>query len=158
MLIFVPCFLSGVLAYALLRHRIAPRVPGALWFLLVAIVLAGFFAARAHYEDPLPQWAFCLALGVLIPFGREIALSPISRAAHVIAKYSYGIYLLHLPLLWIALVPFRAAPVALQWLLFAILMVTVPWIAFQLIERPGIRLGQRLTQQPMPAATPVGAP
>jgi peptidoglycan/LPS O-acetylase OafA/YrhL len=158
MLIFVPCFLSGVLAYALLRHGVTPRIPGGLWFLLVAIVLAGFFAARAHYEDPLPQWAFCLALGILIPFGREISLSPVSRAAHVIAKYSYGIYLLHLPLLWIALVPFRAAPIALQWLLFAILMVTVPWIAFQLIERPGIRLGQRLTQQPMPAATPVGAP
>jgi peptidoglycan/LPS O-acetylase OafA/YrhL len=158
MLIFVPCFLSGVLAYALLRHRVAPRISGGLFFLLVAIVLAGFFAARARYEDPLPQWAFCLALGLLIPFGREISQSPISRAGHVIAKYSYGIYLLHLPLLWIALVPFRAAPVALQWTIFAVLMGIVPWIAFHLIERPGIRLGQRLVQQPMPAATPVGAP
>ncbi|HMI58753.1 MAG TPA: hypothetical protein VK511_11925 [Gemmatimonadaceae bacterium] len=95
---------------------------------------------------------------MLIPFGREISLSPISRVAHVIAKYSYGIYLLHLPMLWIALVPFRAAPVALQWLIFAILMVAGPWIAFQIIERPGIRLGQQLTHQRMPAATPVGAP
>lgn len=158
MLIFVPCFLSGVLAYALLRHRVAPRIPGPLFFLLFAIVLAGFFVARGRYEDPIPQWAFCLALGLLIPFGREISLSPISRAGHVIAKYSYGIYLLHLPVLWIALVPFRAAPIALQWIIFAVLMVIVPWIAFHLIERPGIRLGQRLVQQPMPAATPVGAP
>jgi peptidoglycan/LPS O-acetylase OafA/YrhL len=94
----------------------------------------------------------------MIPFGREISMSPISRAAHVIAKYSYGIYLLHLPLLWIALVPFRAVPIAVQWLIFALLMIIVPWIAFQLIERPGIKLGQRLVQQPMPAATPVGAP
>jgi peptidoglycan/LPS O-acetylase OafA/YrhL len=158
MLIFVPCFLSGVLAYALLRHRVAPRISGGLFFFLVAIVLAGFFAARAHYENPLPQWAFCLALGVLIPFGREISLTPIARAGHVIAKYSYGIYLLHLPMLWIALVPFRAAPVVVQWLLFAALMVMAPWLAFQLIERPGIKLGQRMVQQPMPAATPVGAP
>ena len=158
MLIFVPCFLGGVLAYSLLRHRVVPRISGGLFFLLVAILLAGFFAARSHYEAPLPQWAFCLALGLLIPLGREIARSPISRAAHVVAKYSYGIYLLHLPMLWVALVACRAAPVALQWLIFAVLMVAAPWIAFQLIERPGIRLGQRLVQQPMPAATPVGAP
>jgi peptidoglycan/LPS O-acetylase OafA/YrhL len=158
MLLFVPCFLGGVLAYALLRHRITPQIPGALWFLLVALLLGGFFAARAHYESPLPQWAFCLALGVMIPFGREIAPSLFSSAAHVIAKYSYGIYLLHLPMLWIALVAFRAAPVALQWVVFAVLMIAAPWLAFHLIEKPGIRLGQRLVQQPMPAATPVGAP
>jgi len=158
MLVFVPCFLGGVLAYSLLRHHVAPRISGGLWFLLVAILLAGFFVTRAHYEELLPQWAFCLALGVMIPFGREISLSPISRAAHEVAKYSYGIYLLHLPLLWIALVPFREAPVAMQWLVFAGLMVTIPWLAFHLIERPGIWFGQRLAQQPMPAATPVGAP
>jgi peptidoglycan/LPS O-acetylase OafA/YrhL len=158
MLMFVPCFLSGVLAYALLRHAIVPQVSGRVWLLAVAVLIGGFFAARSYYELPMPQWAFCLALGLIIPFGREIAVSPLSRAAHVIAKYSYGIYLLHIPLLWIALVPFRSAPVVVQWLVFAGLMVTVPWFAFQFVERPGIWLGQRLVQQPMPHATPVGAP
>jgi peptidoglycan/LPS O-acetylase OafA/YrhL len=158
MLMYVPCFLSGVLAYALLKHSMSPRISGGVWFLAVAALLAGFFMARANYEHPMPQWAFCLALGLLIPFGREIPDSALSRAAHVVAKYSYGIYLLHIPLLWIALVPFGSAPLAVQWLVFAGLMVTVPWFAFQLIERPGIWLGQRLVQQPMPNATPVGAP
>ena len=158
MLIFVPCFLSGVLAYALLRHSITPRISGGLWFVAVTALLAGFFVTRSHYEQPLPQWAFCLALGLIIPFGREIAESGISRLAHAIAKYSYGIYLLHIPLLWIAFVPFGSAPRSVQWLVFSGLMVTVPWFAFQFIERPGIWLGQRLVQQPMPNATPVGAP
>lgn len=158
MLMFVPCFLSGVLAYALLRHAIAPRICAGMWLLGVAALIGAFFVARSFCEHPMPQWTFCLALGLLIPYGREIAVSRLSRAAHVIAKYSYGIYLLHIPLLWIALVPFGAAPLAIQWLVFAGLMGTVPWFAFQFIERPGIWLGQRVVRQPMPHATPVGAP
>jgi peptidoglycan/LPS O-acetylase OafA/YrhL len=158
MLVFVPCFMGGVLAYALLRRSPLPRLSAGLTFLAVGVIMAAFFAVRSHYESFAPQWAFCLALGVIISKGREIASSVFSRAAHVIAKYSYGIYLLHLPALWIALVAFGGAPQLVQWLLFAVLMVALPWAAFHLIEHPGIALAQRLLHQRMPQQTPVGAP
>jgi peptidoglycan/LPS O-acetylase OafA/YrhL len=158
MLEFVPCFLGGVLAYALLRKRLAKRIPGGLWLVAIGILLAAFAVARASYESLLPQWAFCLSLGLVIPFVREIPQSRLARAGHVLAKYSYGIYLLHIPALWLAFVPFGGAPHAVQWVLFAFFVCALPWAAYHLVERPGIRAGQRLVHQPLPAATPVGAP
>jgi peptidoglycan/LPS O-acetylase OafA/YrhL len=158
MLIYVPCFLGGVLAYALLRRSNSRQIPPAAWFAGAALLLAAFSALRSHYENVWAQWAFCLALGAAIPFGAELSESVVTRAAHIVAKYSYGVYLLHLPLLWIALVAFRGAPIVIQWLIFATSIVVVPWLVFQLIERPGIWLGQRIVRRPMPRQTPVGAP
>jgi peptidoglycan/LPS O-acetylase OafA/YrhL len=158
MLVYVPCFMGGVLAYALLRRSPTPRLSAGITFLAVGALMAAFFAVRSHYESFAPQWAFCLALGVIISHGREIASSVFSRAAHVIAKYSYGIYLLHLPALWIALVAFGGAPHLVQWLIFAVLIVLLPWGAFHLIEHPGIVLAQRILHQRVPQQTPVGAP
>ena len=158
MLEFVPCFLSGVLAYALLRRRKTRRMPAAVWFMVIALLLLAFSLVRTNYDSLAPQWGFCLSLGLLIPFVRELPRSAVTRVAHVIATYSYGIYLLHIPALWIAFVPFAGAPVAVQWLIFAFLVCALPWAAYHLVERPGIRVGQRLVHQPMPAATPVGAP
>jgi peptidoglycan/LPS O-acetylase OafA/YrhL len=158
MLVYVPCFLGGVLAYALLRRSQILRLSPVLFFVAIGALMAAFFAMRMRYQSLAAQWAFCLALGVIIANSREMAMSAFSRAAHVIAKYSYGIYLLHLPALWIAAAPFAGAPRAIQWLIFAILIVVLPWAAFHLIERPGIAAGQRMVHQRMPQKTPVGAP
>jgi peptidoglycan/LPS O-acetylase OafA/YrhL len=158
MLAFVPCFLAGVLAYALLRRSSARRVPAGITFLLMTTLMGAFFVARAYYESLAPQWAFCLTLGILVAHGKEIADSVLSRIAHVIAKYSYGVYLLHQIALSIALVTFGAMPHVVQWTIFAILMFVLPWGLFHLVERPGIAVGQRLVHQRMPQQTPVGAP
>jgi peptidoglycan/LPS O-acetylase OafA/YrhL len=158
MLAFVPCFLGGVLAYALLRRPIGRRLSPGITFLAVVALIATFSFARTQYESFAPQWAFCLTLGMIIAHGQEIADSVLSRAAHVIAKYSYGVYLLHQVALWIALVTFGTMPHAVQWLILAVLMFALPWGAFHLIERPGIAVGQRLVHRPMPQQTPVGAP
>jgi peptidoglycan/LPS O-acetylase OafA/YrhL len=158
MLTFVPCFLAGVLAFALLRRATAPRISAGTWTLAVIALFAAFFAMRSRYESLAPQWAFCIALGLLIPLTREYRESLATRAAHLIATYSYGVYLLHLPALWIALVAFGGYPRIVQWGLFAVLMIAMPWLAYHLIERPGIWFGQRITHAPMPHATPVGAP
>ena len=155
---FVPCFLGGVLAYALLRRRPAKRVPAGAWLVAIALLLAAFSFVQSHHDSLAPQWAFCLSLGLVIPFVRELPRSALTRAGNVIATYSYGIYLLHIPALWFALVLFRGAPLVVQWLIFAFLACALPWAAYHLVERPGIRVGQRLVHQPMPVATPVGAP
>jgi len=158
MLPYVPCFLAGVLAYALLRSPSRPRLSPSVTFLAAAALIAAFSFVRTRYELFAPQWAFCLALGMVIAHGREIAESVLSRIAHVIAKYSYGVYLLHQVALWIALVTFGWTPHAVQWTILAILLFVLPWGAFHLIERPGIAVGQRIVHQRMPQQTPVGAP
>ena len=129
-----------------------------LTFLAIGILMAAFFAARATFLTFATQWMFCLALGVILANGREMESSIVSRLGHVIAKYSYGIYLLHLPALWIAFVAFGGAPHVVQWLIFGFTVIVLPWGAFHLIERPGIVFAQRLVHQPVPQQTPVGAP
>jgi peptidoglycan/LPS O-acetylase OafA/YrhL len=158
MLAFVPCFMGGVLAYALLRRRTPARLSPPLTLLAVVLLMAAFFLARAGYKSFAPQWAFCIALGVVIANGREMASSLVSRVGHVIARYSYGIYLLHLPALWIAFVAFGGAPRLVQWSIFGVMLVVLPWSAFHVIERPGIAFAQRIVHQRMPQQTPVGAP
>jgi peptidoglycan/LPS O-acetylase OafA/YrhL len=159
MLAFVPCFLAGVLAYALLRRSIAPRLsPSGTILAFAALTAAFFLVAHARWDSLAPQWAFCLTLGIIIAHGREIANSTLSRVAHVIAKYSYGVYLLHQIALWIALVKFGDVSHAVQWMIFSVLVFVLPWGAFHLIERPGIVIGQRIVHQPVPRQTPVGAP
>lgn len=58
--------------------------------LLVGALMAAFFAVRASYLTFASQWIFCLALGVVLANGREMASSGFACAAHVIAKFSYG--------------------------------------------------------------------
>jgi peptidoglycan/LPS O-acetylase OafA/YrhL len=44
--------------------------------------------------------ALCLVLGASLPFFRELTNRHICIAAQNLAKYSYGIYLCHYPLMW----------------------------------------------------------
>jgi peptidoglycan/LPS O-acetylase OafA/YrhL len=149
-LAFVPCFMAGVLAYAILRRRPRRVIPSWVWLLFLPVNCAlfwgvgvlgkggeGFVWNRHHWL----QWGYCLVIALAIPFVREL---PAARFAKTIAKYSYGIYLLHMPALAVGLVTLRHAPLFVQWAVSGFLIVVLPVIAFHLIEEPGIKLGVRL--------------
>ena len=74
----------------------------------------------------------------------DLAPNRLTRIAKEIAKYSYGIYLLHIPVEGIAFVWGAAWAPALQWGVWAILIVTLPIAAYHAVEHPGIVLGKRL--------------
>src|SRR5258708_8858097 len=92
---FIPCFLMGVLAYWMLRRRVVPRLPSWTWIPIVLgdvwILSYGFLL----YPNWVMRALFCVVIGVGIPFVVEAAPSMLTRAAHTIATYSYGIYLIH---------------------------------------------------------------
>ncbi|MGV3708200.1 MAG: acyltransferase family protein [Gemmatimonas sp.] len=144
---FVPCFLSGVLVYALWKSRPdLRRAPS--WLMPVGVGLAFvvlYVAARNSRVSSGMAWAFCLILGMVITCARELPGSLWTRIAHQIAKYSYGIYLLHAFALWVAFVPFARTPMYVQWAVFAVLLGVLPWVAYHAIEAPLIRVGKRLT-------------
>jgi peptidoglycan/LPS O-acetylase OafA/YrhL len=68
----------------------------------------------------------------------------VQRASHAVATYSYGIYLAHVPIMWLAFQQLadRAWPV--QALTFLTLIVAVPPMLYHGIEAPLIRVGARL--------------
>src|SRR2546423_10724874 len=150
---FVPWFTSGVLAYALLRKAKAPPI-GARWLPLRLVPPSWSYGFPPRYHGA--SWALCLAVGLMIPVVRELGTNWLTRSAAIVAKYSYGIYLVHVPALRVT---FAALPNAPAWVLLPVAVVVtaaLSWLGFHLVERPGIELGKWLTQRqfvlrPVPA-------
>jgi peptidoglycan/LPS O-acetylase OafA/YrhL len=144
---FGPCFLAGVMAYALLRRRPIRRLPGWTWPLVLAACLPVLVLLQPSQETPERGWLFCVAVGACIPLVRDLKRSLLTRVASVIATYSYGIYLTHVAAIWIAFVALSATPLIVRWLTFAALAVGLPFLVYQAIERPMIALGIRITER-----------
>jgi peptidoglycan/LPS O-acetylase OafA/YrhL len=127
-LLFIPCFLPGVIAYSL-PHR--PRISSTLWlpFTLRPVLSTG--------------WYLCLVLGLMIPQFREIQSHWLRYVSNRIATYSYGIYLSHQFCIWLVLGVLASHSLVLKIPLLVVMLATVPVILYQVIEAPMIRLGSR---------------
>jgi peptidoglycan/LPS O-acetylase OafA/YrhL len=144
---FGPCFVAGVMAYALLRRRYHPRLPGWIWPLAIAACALLPALMRADIEHPERGWLFCVAVGACIPFVRELNRSWLTRVASIVATYSYGIYLTHVAAIWVAFVVLSGLPLAARWLAFIAIASGLPFLAYHAVERPMIALGIRLTER-----------
>jgi peptidoglycan/LPS O-acetylase OafA/YrhL len=138
---YAPCFLAGVLAWHVSR-RVRPRLSSTWWPLAFALTWPIWLIApregRVGY-----RWAFCLALGLLIPHFRQMTWRPLTWPTKQIATYSYGIYLTHGLMLAFALQfdgPVRVGA-------FIIAALALPMAAFHAIEDPMIRVGRRLADR-----------
>ncbi|MBC8090144.1 MAG: acyltransferase [Phycisphaerae bacterium] len=164
---YIPCFLMGVLAYALLRARglrgAQARVPAWTWtFIIIGNMLAVgavWLQGREYYH--VLRWGYCLLLGLLIPLVSDAGPSALTRVAHTLAKYSYGIYLLHPLAIRFGFGTFRDQPMIIRSLVsFAVLGVAC-FAAYHLVEKPGINFGQRLLglrNRPAPLEATATAP
>jgi peptidoglycan/LPS O-acetylase OafA/YrhL len=152
---FAPAFLAGIVAYVLWR-RASIRLPFVTLPLLLAVILIAYAAIiQAFGSGPLLTMfglSACLSIGLLLPSIAE----PSTRAIHVIsatiAKYSYGIYLVHVPCIWLGFDVFGDRPIILQWLVFALSTGTVSALLYHAIERPFILLGARMARRWSPTS------
>ncbi|MBA2684253.1 MAG: acyltransferase [Gemmatimonadaceae bacterium] len=156
---FVPCFLAGVLAYWLLRRGKTPALPSYAW---IALIFADLVLGLAAWNLWVESWAvragFCVILGVTIPLAAEMAESHFTRAAHTIATYSYGIYLLHPIALWFGLHVLRDQPPIVQGVAATGSLVLGCLVAYHGIEKSGIKLGRALAHQRGPLVVEPAAP
>ncbi len=155
---FGPCFAGGVLAYHVARRGKGPRAPAWMWPLTILAAGALFVASGATSAEPYRGWLPCLFLGAAIPFFRDAADSAITRAAHRICDVSYGLYLLHVVVQWIAFVALRRTPLLVEWTAYAALIVALPYAAYRFLEKPCIRLGTAIVGGRTSKAAQVGAP
>lgn len=137
----IPCFLPGIMAY-LLSER-ARRVLPAWMFPIFLAVLIIWNQAYGSWQR---NWASCLVLGLSLPFFREIEIAPVRRAAHIIAKYSYGIYLTHITTLMVFIHVLRGRPMFLRIPVLILGLTLPPWLLYHLVEEPMIKLGSRLAR------------
>jgi peptidoglycan/LPS O-acetylase OafA/YrhL len=166
---YLPCFLAGVLAWRLMAIR-KVSLPSALWLIfLLALVLLyriegvlGVYgpnwrgalhgALRNDHLAYLPpsynlarDWASCGIAGLAVPFfsdARNIVLNALTRN---IAKYSYGVYLCHVPMLWVCFSVFHTGNTAATGILAIFLTALLSIAQYHLIEDPAIQFGKHLS-------------
>ena len=143
---FVPCFLGGAYAFASARKRCQEKSaapPIALPLLLTAC--AAFFAIERRWPF---DWVICTLLGLSLPFFRELRHAGVRSICHVVAKYSYGIYLWHWPLLWLWFRKMDGMPVPARLILFFFSLAVLCLGSYHTLEEPLIRIGRRIARPP----------
>jgi peptidoglycan/LPS O-acetylase OafA/YrhL len=164
--IFPPMFISGMAAYKLLERREEPAlggVPFPRWpaWLWPGAILALFAIPALQSTDHWSETPYgavlgacvCMALGLAIPAFAELRAGWLAAACHQVARYSYGIYLLHVPAMVAVFRYAQPLPVALKAALALALTALASLVSFYLVEDPLIRLGKRLTQPGKTVAT-----
>jgi len=146
LLAYIPCFLSGVLAYTL-RNRSPYRLSVVAWPIFL---LLWFWAGAISFVD-LPKneiavgWAACFCLGLSIYLFPDCKNRVWNSVTNKIAKYSYGIYLAHVPVIWLVFRVWGIADHVAASLLCLVVTAIIAVSAYHLIEAPMIEWGRRLT-------------
>jgi len=139
-LIFVPNFLAGVVAFVTPRTQ---RISAQLWPILITGLAVVFTLRPAR----MTGWLLCLSLGFLIPQFKDLSSPWLRMLTHRIATYSYGIYLSHQFSIWIALGALQTHALWLKLLILFVLLVSLPVILYHCIEEPLIKLGANLASR-----------
>jgi len=140
---YAPVFCAGILAYSSLRAQKTLRfvyLSSGLIGTLVTAIAIGRLGVPVALAD-----AICgLPIGLLI--GRQTTLpSSLAKLSELIARYSYSIYLSHLPIMW-----FCISNGQRHWAAFICLSVAVPIVLYHIIEKPFIDMGVRISAKMQP--------
>jgi peptidoglycan/LPS O-acetylase OafA/YrhL len=150
MLDFFPCFMGGVLAYTLLLRGAKARVPAFWWPVTLLILAAAYVSSGLGYpvrKVYYPDWITCTILGFLIPQFHDLSDNILSSAAHAVAKYSYGIYLFHLPAIWLAFDLWRGIGLVASTVVFIVATAVLSVAGYRWIEEPMIQIGKHLAER-----------
>ena len=147
---FAPCFTSGVVAFDLIRSkRWTWKLPAWVWPIAILAVVAMF----GPHDDVnfgykmYRAWGLSLLLGVLYANVNEGRSNSIHRLFHWIAEHSYGIYLSHTVVFWVAFYQMALFPI---WARTAFLIggsIGIPALLYVSIEKPLILAGSHVARR-----------
>jgi peptidoglycan/LPS O-acetylase OafA/YrhL len=146
---FAPWFFMGIAAYATMRI-VKPRFASVYFVMaLTLLVLGQIFVDQAigGYRASWGMWAVGIVFALALPYFDDLPAGWLRVGAYIVAKYSYGIYLSHVPILWFSFHYLAAHAFVTQIATFCLLMFIVPFSAYHCIESPMIRLGARLADR-----------
>ncbi len=166
---YVPCFLAGVFAWRIMASR-SRLIPGLLWILFLLLLVVAYRAVDAlrvygpaalgavngalrtdhgiwwpHFLDLFRDWAFCAVTGMLLPFFREIRIRWLNAISRKVALYSYGIYVAHVPAMWLCFDLLHTGSLIVGAVLSIALTGALAFLLYHLLEHPAIELGKRLS-------------
>ena len=148
-----PCFMSGVLAYDLIRSKSWTwTLPAWVWPLGIAaeILLFGPHDNLSLGAKIGRAWGASLLIGVLYANVREGSDGLLRPVFHWIAEHSYGIYLSHTILMSYTIFGMTFAPMWVRLATLAVGSVVVPALLYVEIEKPLILVGGHVARRLMP--------
>lgn len=138
---YTPLFMSGVVAYRLQQRKLV-RLPAFLWPLLLGL-LTLFVISGGHWAR---YWGASLILGFAIPIFSQLRAKWMVVPSHLMARYSYGVYLTHFFCIWLAFERLSNLPKIARLFVFVILFIGLPVLLYHLVEEPMIRMGKKLAK------------
>jgi peptidoglycan/LPS O-acetylase OafA/YrhL len=144
---YAPCFLAGVASY-FIGYGVRPRrVPFILWPIIV-VAGASIYTYGANHDFPKPgMWLMCMLIGITAPFFKELRMPLLRKSSAWIARYSYGIYLVHIYGIWAGIHVMRHDPLWIRSIVMLTVAFGVPVLLYHGVESPMIRLGGYLTRK-----------
>ncbi|MDR3678095.1 MAG: acyltransferase [Acidobacteriota bacterium] len=149
--VFPPMFIGGMVAFRLLG-QVRVRFPSFAW----PLAILGLMLARCVFmrgvlittpRNVAVNAATCLLLGLAIPLFAEVRSPWLRYLAHQLAKYSYGIYLLHIPSLALVFTYMPWLPLPLKVVAFIAITGAASVMAYHLIENPLIQVGRSIAKK-----------
>ncbi len=144
---YVPCFLAGVLCFTL-RGRLPRELPGFAWTIFVLLLIGAY--CLVHWGAPHAiywvGWLYCVILALGFRGFADLRHPLVNRVTQRIATYSYGLYLLHVPVLHVVFGVLRVRSLATGLVAYAALSTVAAVLAYHLIEAPMMSLGRRLSE------------
>lgn len=139
-----PLFLPGAMAYLRFKHQ-APVLPAWLFPVWLVALTAGFNSYASIAADSFRSgWVYALLIGLSLPFFRQIRWAPLCRTAHLIARYSFGIYLFHFAAIAVGVHVLQPYSPWVRVLGFATTLSLLSVLGYHAVEKPMIGLGSRL--------------
>lgn len=135
---YAPWFMPGVLAYWIAKRQPKRSLPFAIipLGLTILVWIYGILGQRSQTMGAIP---ICLIVGVTLPFVKECSLKTVGAVAKSIAKYSYGVYLIHMPVLTIGFMLNTHIAVQIAFSVAGTWILSV--FAYRYIESPMISIG-----------------
>ncbi len=146
---FAPCFLGGVIAFAMERDSVA-ALHAKWWIPFLAGLVAMYLSVQMISGDMFfrpAQWVVCAVLGVSMPLFKDCTNPIIVGGASKVAKYSYGIYLFHCIALWGASKTLGNWPITVQIAFASCMLIGTTVVLHLIIETPAIQMGARVADR-----------
>jgi len=138
LLFYLILFLPGLYAYK--EMQISQRVVG-FWALPALLALLASVWCLAYDQTKCVFVTLCL--GLALPYVRTCRVAAVNLTCGWVAKYSYGIYLLHFPAIWLAFVRLGRFPRVVQAVAFLTVTLGGSVLAYHALEHPMILIGNK---------------
>ncbi len=147
LLFCTPLFVPGAIAYVGFKKQL-PRFPGWSFILWLAVLIAAINAFGSHYQNSFRSgWTFTLLLGLSLPLFRQCTWRPLMTVSHLVARYSYGLYLCHFAAIAVAIHFMAGQNTVLRVIAFFAVLIGLSVFFYHAVEEPMIRVGSRLARR-----------